>query len=328
MSSNLTIPLFRVAGVPIRVHLFLPLLLVLYVVTTPSWTRPENLVPVLVWFAVLLVSTLLHEAGHAAAARRDGLAVHEIRLSILAGLTLHEPARSTGSEIRVALAGIAVNLVLALAAGAAILASTGRMPGVPGLAVTPGWLECVWGTNLFLAGFNLLPGIPLDGGHAAEALLARRFGRTRAKMAVLSSGLLIAATLLVLGLTGQHLMFSVLGGAFLMTVLAEWRALREAPQDDGPLLGTYDFSNGYTSLEKGPPKAPPRESRAEIRRREREKADAEAREAAVAREAHDSKARLDRLLDRIAADGISSLTTEERAFLNEQSRRLRDRVKR
>ncbi|HEU4395366.1 MAG TPA: site-2 protease family protein, partial [Planctomycetota bacterium] len=248
-------------------------------------------------------------------------------LHVLGGHTVHDEARTTGSELRISLAGIAVNLLGAAAAGAAIRMFTGSFPGAPSLAVAPHLLLVVWGVNLWLAMFNLLPGIPFDGGHAAETLLARKFPRRRARIAVLTSGTIIAGALIVLGLTGQDMLLSFVGFSALMAVVAGWRTLREESAGNEAFLGTYDFSNGYTSLEKGAPKPPPRESRAEIRRREREKADAEAREAAAAREVRDAKARLDRLLDRIAADGISSLTTEERAFLNEQSRRLRDRVK-
>ena len=321
----LSFPLFRLAGIPVRMSLFLPIYFVLTLVTTPGYGQPAVFLALLVYFGVLAGSTLLHECGHAFSARRDGLRVHEITISMLGGYTVHDESRTTGGAVRGALAGVAVNFVIAAAAGAAIWGMTGAMPGTPRFSAEGGWLACIWGINVFLALFNLLPGIPFDGGHATEALLAKKFPRYRAKIAVLTSGLIIAAALVVLGLTGHSMLMAMLGFWCLSTVLSEWRALREEPPADEPFLGTYDFSNGYTSLEKGAPKPPPRESRADIRRREREKADAEAREAAAAREVRDSKVRLDRLLDRIAADGISSLTTEERAFLNEQSRRLRDR---
>ena len=325
MESRLTVPLLRVAGFPVRMHLLLPAMFVLWVVTTPSYARPGVLLVLFGFLGVMTVSILLHELGHAFAARREGLGVHGILLWPLGGLTYHEEARSTGSELRVTLAGVGVNLVLALLAGGAYWASAGEAPGLPRLEGSRNWLLAVWNLNAALFVLNLLPGHPFDGGHAVEALLARKHGRRRARVATFVTGAVIGAGLLVGGLSRQDAWLSVLGGWCLMSVVGAWRALRQESMENEALLGVYDFSNGYTSLEKGAPKPPPRESRAAARRRERERLEAEAREAAAAREAVDSKARLDGLLDRIASDGISSLTAEERSFLNEQSRRLRDR---
>ena len=328
MGFRTSIPLFRLAGIPVRMDLFLPLYFVLTLVTTPGYRQSAVFLGILTFFGVMAGSALLHECGHAYAARRDGLGVHEITVTMFGGYTVHDPARTTNSELRVSLAGVAVNLLIALAAGAAIWGMTGALPGTPRFSAAGGLLPCIWGINLFFALFNLLPGIPFDGGHATEALLAKKFARYRARISVLTSGTIIAAAIIVIGLVAKDMLWTFLGFSCLSTVVSEWRSLREATAGNEAFLGTYDFSNGYTSLEKGPPKSAPRESRAEVRRREREEAAEKAREAAAAREVRDSKARLDRLLDRIAADGISSLTTEERAFLNEQSRRLRDRVKR
>lgn len=328
MRFRTSIPLFRLAGIPVRMSLFLPLFFVLTLVSTPGYRQSAVFLAILTYFGVLAVSAFLHECGHAWAARRDGLGVHEITVGMLGGHTIHDPARTTNSELRVSLAGVAVNVLIALAAGAAIWGLSGALPGTPLFRAAEGVLATIWGINVFLALFNILPGIPFDGGHATEALLAKKYPRYRARIAVLTSGTIIASAIIVIGLAGHDMLWTFVGVSCLTEVISGWRDLREGAAGHETLLGAYDFSNGYTSLEKGPPTAPPRESRAEIRRREREKSDAEAREAAAAREVRDAKARLDRLLDRIAADGISSLTTEERAFLNEQSRRLRDRVKR
>jgi Zn-dependent protease len=324
MLTGFSIPLFRVAGIPVRLSLWFPVYVVLVLVSTPGFATAEVLLPLLFFFGVILVSVFLHEGGHAFAARRGGLGVGEIQLSLLGGVTTHDPCRNTGQELRVSLAGVAVNGVLALAAGAAFWAIEGSPPGMPRFSWSVHWLAVVWGVNSFLALFNLLPGIPFDGGHAVEALLARKYPRVRARTAVLISGAIIGAGILVMGISNHSALWALLGFSCLSAVGSGYRDLQQGRVEDERLLGAYDFSNGYTSLEKPEPR-PVKEPKARVRERERVRLEMEAREAAAARSPADTKERLDRLLDRIAAEGISSLSTEERAFLNDESRRLRDR---
>ena len=129
MGFRTSIPLFRVAGIPVRMDLFLPLFFVLTLVSTPGYRQSAVFLGILTYFGVLAVSAFLHECGHAWAARRDGLGVHEITVSMLGGHTIHDPARTTNSELRVSLAGVAVNVLIALAAGAAIRGLSGALPG-------------------------------------------------------------------------------------------------------------------------------------------------------------------------------------------------------
>jgi Zn-dependent protease len=322
MSTRFSVPLFRVAGIPVRLSLLFPLAVLLVLVSTPGYATSRVLTAVLGFAGILLGSTLLHEAGHAFAARRERLRVHEIRLDVLGGWTTHDEARSTGAEVRVALAGVAVNLAVALGAGVALRVLEGRLPGWPVLAVGGPWLETIWGLNLWLAAFNLLPGIPFDGGHAVEALLARKFGRVRGRTAVVVSGAIIGTGLLVGGVANGDFLLTAVAVSCLMAVGSAWKELRERRAEDPALFGVYDFSNGYTSLEASEPRPAPEPA---ARARDRARREREAREAAAAARAPDAKERLDRLLDRIAAEGIASLSAEERSFLNDESRRLRDR---
>ncbi|MCH7231552.1 M50 family metallopeptidase [Glycomyces sp. L485] len=115
-------------------------------------------------FAVtLLVSVFLHELGHALVSLRAGIGVRQINLDALGGFTeMDREAARPGTAAAIALAGPAVSAFL----GAA---------GLAGLAVTdPGSLPwqlsfqvCV--ANLLVAVYNLLPGLPLDGGKAVQA---------------------------------------------------------------------------------------------------------------------------------------------------------------
>lgn len=321
MSSSMTVRVGAVAGIPIRVHLLLPVVTVLYLVTIPGYTRPEVLRWLAVFTGVTWGSIFLHECGHAFAARRQGLRVHGITLWVLGGVCHCDPSRSASGKLRVSLAGIVVNLLLA--AGAAVfMLTTATKLSVPSLAVTHGVAESVWSLNLSLAALNLLPGLPFDGGSAVEALLWKRFGRPKARLAVLVTGGIIGVGLLVGGLANENILLAALGGWAMFEVVRMWRELRESGMEDDRFLGVYDFSEGRTSLEASGPE----DDAADLRRekaKEKARRDAEKRETVRRAERESADVRLDRLLERIQAEGISSLTEEERAFLNEESRRLR-----
>lgn len=146
---------------------------------------------------LLLVSVVLHELGHAAVARAYGLPVRAITVSFLAGLTeITEPPQTPGRECAVAVSGPLVSLVLGgAAAGGALVAADG---GTVALV-----LQLVAGANLVVAVFNLLPGLPLDGGRVLKAGLWRGTGdEHRATVASARAGqlvgLLVLPTLLLL----------------------------------------------------------------------------------------------------------------------------------
>jgi Zn-dependent protease len=140
--------------------------------------------------AVLLFgSILLHELGHALAARRLGIGIASIDLWLFGGLAkMERDARTAGEEFKVAVAGPLVTLLIAAVcfAAASAIAGTGNAldaTGVDGTGIDPvvavlGWVALV---NFSLLIFNLIPGFPLDGGRIARALVWWRTGdRSRA----------------------------------------------------------------------------------------------------------------------------------------------------
>ncbi len=154
-------------------------------------------------------SLILHELGHALAARRLGIPVVSIDLWAFGGLShmRREPA-SAGEEFKIAAAGPAVTLALfAICLGAiALLATGGTVSDValaregvktsPGLALL-GWLGFV---NALLFVFNIIPAFPLDGGRIARAAIWWSSGdRNRATQAAGRSGQAFA---LLVGLFG------------------------------------------------------------------------------------------------------------------------------
>ena len=118
---------------------------------------------------LLFVTVLLHELAHAVVAIRRGLPVPRITLFAFGGVShLSRQPRSAGEEFAIAAAGPAASLVLALVIGGAWFAVRGASEHS---AAMFGYLAAV---NLLLAGFNLLPGFPLDGGRVLRSIVWNR----------------------------------------------------------------------------------------------------------------------------------------------------------
>jgi Zn-dependent protease len=123
-------------------------------------------------------SILLHELGHAVAARREGIEVSGIDLFFFGGvMKMSSDTRSPGQEFRVAVAGPLVTLGIVIAVGALSVALLGwsafsdsaRLDsGAPATAVEL-WLSFLVSMNVLLLVFNLIPAFPLDGGRIARA---------------------------------------------------------------------------------------------------------------------------------------------------------------
>lgn len=119
---------------------------------------------------LLFVSVFLHELAHALVARRRGIVVRELAVTLLGGHTeFGGAARTPGTSALVAVAGPVVNLALGGIAWAVLNVLPGR--GLVSLVVGAAAV-----TNGFVGLFNLLPGLPLDGGRVLEALVWRVTG--------------------------------------------------------------------------------------------------------------------------------------------------------
>src|SRR4051812_254141 len=149
-------------------------------------------------------SILLHELGHALAARRYGIEVGGIELWLLGGLARMQPARSPRAEFTVAAAGPLVSLLLVIlgfALGATVLDWNDFRAGAEldlrqNMGATEAVLGYVTGINLFVFAFNLIPGLPLDGGRMALALAWWRTGdRARATHMAATLGRFVAYAL-------------------------------------------------------------------------------------------------------------------------------------
>jgi len=144
---------------------------------------------------VFFGSILLHEISHSLVARRRGMEVHGITLFFFGGISrLKDEPKKPADEFLMAVVGPLTSAVLGLAfIGVKWLIPSGSLGS--GLV---GWLGFV---NLALAGFNLLPGFPLDGGRVFRAIAWAVTGsRTKATRIASQTGSLIAYSMMFWGI--------------------------------------------------------------------------------------------------------------------------------
>ena len=182
----------RVLGVPVYLarswFLFAAFIVVSYgPVLARGLGTSRGYVAAVSYALLLLASVLLHEIGHCVVARAFGLPVRSITVTLLAGLTeITQEPQTPAREYSVAVAGPMVSLLLA---GVGLACVPLFDPDTIGRLL----VEAVAFTNAAVAGFNLLPGLPLDGGRVLRAGIWRVTGDPqRATVASAWSGRVVA----------------------------------------------------------------------------------------------------------------------------------------
>jgi Zn-dependent protease len=351
-------PLGRLFGVTIRVHLFFPLValgLILRVAFQREPPLPEGVwIDVSVILALLFFAVLLHEYGHCFAARWVDGDAQEILLWPLGGLAYVEVPHTARANFLTALGGPLVNLALCIVCGLVLMFAFSLAPplnpfnlrdivrGAGGLvSLAP------WGANLpdeatlrmlnsnlavvLLARFFwvnwvlflinvVLIGFPLDGGRMFQCILWRYVGYRQATLAAIFAGFL---TMFVVGLFAiivNELLPLFLAAFIYVACKQQWLLLETGGEES--LFG-YDFSQGYTSLERDQPPPAPRRRQNWLQRWLQRRAARRLQREQEVREAEER--RMDELLEKVQRLGLSALTDEERRFLKRVSDRYRNR---
>ncbi|MCH7988548.1 MAG: site-2 protease family protein [Planctomycetes bacterium] len=314
----------------VRISVFLPLFLLLLCF------RLENLQLGLMFGGVFFLSVLLHEFGHVIAARMTGGSGEEILVWPFGGLAFVRPAGTFRSQLLTPMAGPVFNLLLCLICVSPLVLNE-RTEGLFNLFTFPmsqlsehlflDILELIFRANLLLLVVNLIPVYPLDGGQILKAVLSARLNREIATDLYIKSGMIVGLLALIGGLfidpsSGRFLVF--LGAVIMLLNLQESFQLRSTDGYDDSFMG-YDFSQGYTSLDRSDEKSlPARRPGLWQRWREQRRAEKFLKEQEQEAEAEQQ---LDLLLAKVHSEGIESLSDAERRLLDRVSARYRDKDK-
>jgi Zn-dependent protease/CBS domain-containing protein len=229
-----SIKLFDVGGTAVRIHLTFFLLLAWIAVI--HWGRggAAEAIDGVVFIVALFVCVVLHEFGHIVAARRYGISTSDVTLLPIGGVaSLERMPEKPGQEIVVALAGPAVNLVIALVL-VFLLGAEFDLSQMAQLQQAQSTLiGRIAAANVVLFVFNLIPAFPMDGGRVLRALLALGLGYTRATRVAASIGQGLAVVFAFLGLLGNPLLVLVAVFIFL------------AASGEAGYVQARDYTRGY-----------------------------------------------------------------------------------
>lgn len=304
-----------------------------------SCLLPLIAIPLCVWygwrlgfsiFAILIFSVLIHEIGRKLFAALTGADLPVLIFWPAGGLQPAETAPARG--------GWPLHFGGWLANAGVCLATLWPIWNQHRLndALDPMWLNefngsgeswanvtvLLFTVNWLLVLINLLPVVPFDGGLFLEDLLARVGGDKAGSLIARRTGWIFATLVLILGLASGIVMLAAIAGIAFVALLFRYIPEAEFETDDERFMG-YDFSEGYTSLNRSIPAeepAPPptlfdkwKQRKEEARRQQQEQLERE-----VSRE-------LDRILAKVHENGMESLTPSERSLLNQASLHFRER---
>ncbi|TPV53328.1 site-2 protease family protein [Pseudarthrobacter phenanthrenivorans] len=232
------IPLGRIAGVPVVLayswFIIAAFTVIVYGPVLGQQNPALGVSAYIVAFAyalLLLISVLVHELAHALTARIYGWPTQKIVLNLWGGHTQFESFTATpGRSVLVALAGPAANFVLA--AGAWLVLSSASMGSVAEILTN----IFMW-ANFLIAVFNVLPGLPLDGGRLVESAVWKATG-SQAKGTVAAGW----------------------GGRIIVIALCYWYIARPFLAGDSPdfsllmitvLVGSFLWMGASASIQQG-----------------------------------------------------------------------------
>ena len=203
-------PVGRIAGIDLKIHgtFFLLLAWIGFVYYREGGAAAA--IDGLIFILLIFLCVILHEFGHALAARRYGIKTRDITLLPIGGLArLERMPDNPREEVVVALAGPAVNVVIA----AALWIVIGLTSGIP----APEMMEHtgiplalrLFTVNIWLVLFNMIPAFPMDGGRVLRALLAMGMNYARATQVAASIGQGIAFLFFIIGLWWNPLLLLI-----------------------------------------------------------------------------------------------------------------------
>jgi Zn-dependent protease/predicted transcriptional regulator len=190
-----------------------------------GWGTAEAWSAGLLMSLLLFASVLLHELGHSLVAQSQGIRVNSITLFLFGGIAaIEEESKTPGQAFQVAIAGPAVSIALFL-----LLRFASSV--VPATSLIRVMVSDLARINLVLALFNLIPGLPLDGGQVLKAALWKITGdRFQAVHWAATAGKILGYSAIAFGFAIDLLTKEIVLGLWI--VLLGWFGIRNANNYD------------------------------------------------------------------------------------------------
>lgn len=350
-------PFGRIFGVNIRVHLLFPVIFIALVLRAAYTKLPPDNTPlpgmwidVAIILTLLFLSVILHELGHCFGARWMHGDAQNVLIWPLGGLAYVDVPHTPRANAITTAAGPAANLLLCVLSGLFLLV-TWTEPIQPSWSpfycpmrwrdqlvelrswsghtvqlspysatVILSWLFWVNWVSLLLN--LLLPAFPLDAGRLLQCALWPRLGYAAATKVAVYSGFATAVVLGICSIAINEVMFLALALFIYAYCQHQWFVLETGGEDS--LFG-YDFSQGYTSLEREeePRRAPPRPRQSWWQKWHQRRIARKLQREQERREADEQ--RMDELLEKISTQGIGALSEAEKRFMKQFSDRYRNK---
>jgi Zn-dependent protease len=233
MFSKGSLHIATVAGIPVKLHWTFALLVGL--VTYTSFSSGYGWLGSLyfgLFILTLFFCVVLHELGHALAARYYNVPTQDIILSPIGGVARlkHLPEKAF-HELIIAIAGPMVNVIIAFVLFG-VLWFKQQSPleisgdGFEAFMSFYNFMPLIFFMNIFLVAFNMIPAFPMDGGRVLRALLAMRLGKLKATLIATRIGQLLAIGFVGLGIYMGHLVLPFIGVFIFLVAGSEYKSVR------------------------------------------------------------------------------------------------------
>ncbi|MBI3864775.1 MAG: hypothetical protein HY290_23100 [Planctomycetia bacterium] len=312
-------------GVNLRISWLMPAVL-LWMLFEFQWKLGSAL------FIVMFISVLFHEIGHILAACATDGSGDEILMWPFGGLAFVETTSPRAQRLTAA-AGPLVNLLLCGLFLPAVLVSD-SLPGVLhplrvpfanedfGLKLVSDVQVLMFWFNWVCLLINLVPAFPLDGGQIVRSWLTARMGTGIGTEVAIRIGMVAAALVAVAGwVFFKNVTLVGIGFTVALLAVIEHFQLQASESYDDSFMG-YDFSQGYTSLEKSETTKPERRAGLWQRWLQRRRAEKHRR---LAEQEQATEQQLDAILQKVHEHGLSSLTSSENRLLKRASNRYKSK---
>jgi Zn-dependent protease/predicted transcriptional regulator len=236
---------FRLLGVPIRLH-FTFVLLLIYLIVTGLGSPNQSGLYYSIYLITLFASVLAHEFAHAIVGSRYGIKTLEIVMFPIGGVSRLQRTPKPSEEFWIAAVGPLTNLLISASLYAWMYFNHIVPSGVAvfGTPTDSNVIDRIAEANLILAAFNFIPAFPMDGGRMLRAILTKFKTEDEATRIAAWTGRMLAISMGLYGLMGSYFLlvfvaFFVYLGAAQESAAAMGRSLTSGIPVKAAMLTEY-----------------------------------------------------------------------------------------